>query len=73
MISERKALKTLKSDVKMVSIERDFDNELIRHISNLYKERLLVNEREEKIMMDKLMSASQGKEIVLENSTNSSI
>lgn len=71
MKTKDKTLKTLKSDIKQVASDNDFDNKQFVIISDLYQERFIVSEREDKVMLDKLIAATQGKELVFENNSKS--
>jgi hypothetical protein len=63
MKNKNKVLTALEEDIKLNS---SFDDKLVVYISALYRNRLLVTESENKVMLDKLISATQGKELILE-------
>lgn len=62
MKNKNKVLTALEEDIKLNS---SFDDKLVVYISALYRNRLLVTESENKVMLDKLISATQGKELIL--------
>jgi hypothetical protein len=63
MKNKNKVLTALEEDIKLNS---SFDDKLVVYISAFYRNRLLVTESENKVMLDKLISATQGKELILE-------
>ena len=67
MKNKNKVLTALEEDIKLKS---SFDEKLVVYISALYQNRLLVTESENKVMLDQLISATQGKELILENNTS---
>lgn len=66
MKNKDKVLNALEEDIKQ---KNSFDDNLVVFISALYQDRLLVTEREYKVMLDKLLTATQGKELILENNS----
>lgn len=71
MKTKSNALKTLRSDIKHVASANDNDNQRFVIISDLYLERFNIYEREDKVMLEKLISATQGKTLVFENNSKS--
>ncbi len=71
MKTKSKAFETLRSDIKQVVSDNDFDNKHFVIISDLYQERFIVSEREDKVMLDKLIAATHGKELIFENNSKS--
>ena len=61
---QAKAIKKLKEDIKKKEI---LDEKISILISDLYEERHLEIEREKKVLLDRFMISTKGKDIVLEN------
>lgn len=62
---QEKAIKKLKEEIKKKEI---FDKKISTLISDLYQERHLEIEREKKVLLDRFILSTEGKEVVLENS-----
>lgn len=59
-----KTIKKLKEDIKKKEI---FDEKISTLISDLYQERRLEIEREKKVLLDRFILSTEGKDVVLEN------
>jgi len=61
---QEKTIKRLKEDIKKKEI---FDERISTLISDLYQERYLEIEREKKVLLDRFILSTEGKDVVLEN------
>ncbi len=64
MNAQKKAVKKLQEDIKKKEI---FDEKNSALISDLYQERHLEIEREKKVLLDRFILSTEGKDVVLEN------
>lgn len=65
MTTKLKKSKILKKGIQQNDA---FDNKLVILISDLYQDRINDKEKENEVMLDKLIMAIHGKELILENS-----
>jgi hypothetical protein len=61
---QEEIIKKLKEDVKKKEL---FDEKISRLISDLYQERHLEREREKKVLLDRFIISTEGKDVVLKN------
>lgn len=64
MSVSEETIKKLKEDVKKKEL---FDEKISMLISDLYQERHLRIEREKKVLLDRFIIATEGKDVVLKN------
>ncbi|HXR84438.1 MAG TPA: hypothetical protein VN722_09030 [Hanamia sp.] len=64
MNAREKTIKKLKEDIKKKEL---FDEKISTLISDLYQERHLEIEREKKVLLDRFILSTEGKDLVLEN------
>ena len=67
MGNKNKILVTLKKDIEKT---KSLEDKLIVLISELYSEHILETKREDKVLLDKLQKAIDGREIVFENNSS---
>ena len=66
MKDRTRILNGINDDIKA---QDNFDQKVVILVSDRYRERLIESEREEKVLLDMLTSALQGKELVVENNS----
>ncbi|MEN9302179.1 MAG: hypothetical protein RL264_608 [Bacteroidota bacterium] len=67
MITAKKKNKYSKDNLDGLTNESSFNDKIITIISSMYKEMFIENELNNKIMLDKLIFAANGKELLVEN------
>lgn len=65
--------KALESDLKLAASSKDSANKHFIFISDLYQVRFRISESEDRIMLDKLLAATQGKELVFAGNGGESV
>jgi hypothetical protein len=66
MITAKKKNKYLKDNLDRLTNDPSFNDKILTIISSMYKERIIENELNDKIMLEKLIFAANGKELLVD-------